>query len=253
MSNETDRLTGVGLDHRGSAFPDTQWSVFLTEEGHDAASAVLDRRFTHLCSRYWYPLYAFLRKRGHSSHDAQDLTQGFLTKLLSGRPLGKVDPACGRFRSFLLGALNHYVSDQRKARNAAKRGGGHVPVPIDIDFAEGRLSEAASDNQTPEKVFDREWAVNVLREAKHQLEAEFVEQGKSEVFARLGEFLIESPPQGSYGPIARELGVTEPNLRAMVSRMRKRHAAILRDQVRATVRSVEDVDEEIRYLLSIFS
>ena len=248
-SNEGDHATGVGLDHWGVQFPETHWSILIKDREREA-----EQQFTYLCSRYWYPVYAYLRKRGYPSHDSQDLTQGFFTHLLSSSSsMEKLDPDRGRFRSYLLGAVNFYLNDQRKMENAQKRGGGQIPISIEEELAENRFQNEPSHDLTPEKLFDRGWAVTMLNDAKSRLEREFTDQGKPEIFAEVSDFLSSAPPPGAYTEIAERLKLKEDNVRAIVSRMRKRFKAILREQVHATVSSEEEVDGEIRHLLAAFS
>ena len=210
----------------------------------------LDRRFDSLCTSYWYPLYAYLRKRGYASHDAQDHTQGFFAYLLDENRMANLDPNQGRFRSYLLGALNHYLNDRRKYRNAAKRGGGQAPLSIDEHAAEGRFQSQLANDVTPEKLFDREWATTILDESKALLAQDFAAQGKAAIFAELEDHLTSPPSKGEYQAIAHRLQTNVENVRAMVSRMRKRYKAILRQQILATVSSEEEIDQEIRYLFS---
>ena len=252
MREDKAHQTGVGLNHWGDQFPDTHWTVLIQDKGKTPHMGSQEEQFTFLCSRYWYPLYAYLRKRGHSSHDAQDLTQGFFTHLLSGDRISNLDPSKGRFRSYLLGAMDHYLSDRRKYQNAQKRGGGKVPISIEEELAENRYQDEPTDDLTPAKLFERKWALTILNESKGLLEQEFSEQGKGAIFSEIEAFLIETPPPGAYAEIADKLKLKEDNVRAIVSRMRKRYKAILRDQVRATVSSAEEIDGEIRDLISSF-
>ena len=251
MAEQSQGNTGVGFECRSHAFPDTHWTLLLTKEiGDKESTVIVDRRFDSLCTSYWYPLYAYLRKRGHSSHDAQDHTQGFFTHLLTRNRIANLDPDQGRFRSYLLGALNHYLSDRRKHAQAAKRGGGQMPLSIDEHTAEGRFQSQLADDLTPEKLFDREWATTILNESKAQLAQDFAAQGKAAIFAEVGEFLTLPPSKGEYLEIAHRLRMTKENVRAIVSRMRKRYKSILRQQILATVSAEEEIDEEIRYLFS---
>ena len=245
-----DHQTGVGLGHWGEQFPDTHWTLLMdrSETSRDG-----DRRLTELCQQYWYPLYAYLRRKGRSSQDAQDYTQGFFTYLLSGERMGGLDPSRGRFRSYLLGAMDHYLNDRRKYENALKRGGGKAPVSIEEEMAEHRFQNEPADDLTPEKLFDRKWALTVITEAKSRLAQEFVTSGKEKVFAEVGDFTLATPEPGEYKAIAQRLELKEDNVRAIVSRMRKRYKELLREQVRATVSSDREIDNEIEYLLSAFS
>ena len=251
MSRSDDQLTGVGLNHWGDGFPSTHWSILLEEnESEDSAT---QRLLTRICDRYWYPLYAYLRKRGHSSHDAQDLAQGFLCKMIENDGLALASPERGRFRSYLLGALRHYENDRRKHDYAEKRGGGKVPVSIDEELAEERYKNEPAENLTPEKLFDREWALSLLQEVIDQLKAEYHQQGKADAFAALNDYLSVKPEKSTYPRIAESLNVSTGNVRVMVNRMRNRYKAILTETIAQTVDSEDDVTKELRYLFSTFS
>ena len=253
MPNKPPHQTGVGLDHWGDQFPETRWSILIQKDDDVSVSPEdLEANFAALCTHYWYPLYAFVRKGGHASEDAQDLTQGFFAYLLSGDRMAKLDPAKGRFRSYLLGAMKHYLSDRRKYDRAEKRGGGKIPLSIETGLAESRFQQALSHDLSPEKLFDREWASTILTDTASQLEREFAEQGKANLFAEVGDYLYEKPPKGIYGEIAERLNMNEPNVRAIVSRMRKRYKAILRERIDATVDDASKVDDEIQELMSTF-
>ena len=192
MGEEREHQTGVGLDHWGAQFPDTHWSILITQHDQTVGTAQ-DRRFADLCSRYWYPLYAYLRRKGRSSHDAQDLTQGFFAHLLGGDRIGGLDPLRGKFRSYLLGAMDHFLNDRRKYENAQKRGGGKVPVSIEEELAEHRFQNEPMDELSAEKLFDRKWALTVINDTKSRLGNEFREQGKARIFDEVGEFLTATP------------------------------------------------------------
>lgn len=251
MSPENPHRTGVGLDHWGEAFPSTHWSVML---GDSAASRSFTLRFLEKFSHhYWYPLYAYLRKRGHTSQDAQDLIQGFMCKMAENDGLKNASPECGRFRSFLLAALKHFENDVRKRDTAQKRGSGKPLVSIEEDLAEERYRGELADNTTPEKLFDRGWATALLQDVIDQLRQEYCGQGKANVFEVLNEFLTVKPDKGTYPGIAESLGVSEGNVRVLVNRMRGRYKAILTSTITDMVGSPAEVDEELRYLFSTFS
>ena len=251
MEKEPDDRTGVGLDHWGVKFPETQWSALVPREAcGKPSSSTSDAGFSQLCSRYWYPLYAFLRKRGHSSEDAQDLTQGFFAHLMRGERFGKLDPTRGRFRAYLLSSLKHYVADEKKKQNAAKRGGGSHQISIEQEMAEDRFHNEPYHELTPDKLFDRQWAMTILTETENQLAREFANLGNEDTFSEIHKYLLTKPDQGDYEQIALRLGILESSVRTSVSRMRKRHISILREQVRATVTSAGEIDDEIRYLLA---
>ncbi len=236
------------MDHRAQ-FPSTHWSVLLSGKPKGEAT---QQMLQHLCNRYWYPLYAYLRKRGYSSHDAQDFTQGFLCRLLEKNGLAQVDPVRGKFRSYLLGGLNHYVLDVHKFNRAEKRGGGTIAISIEEELAEQRYQNEPADHLTPEKLFDRAWASALLQDVVDHLKNEYIRKGKERIFAALGDYITVRPDKGTYAGIASKLSLSEDNVRVLVKRIRERYRALLREKVADTVNASDDVDTEIRYLLGAF-
>ncbi|MGK0185696.1 MAG: RNA polymerase sigma factor (sigma-70 family) [Verrucomicrobiales bacterium] len=250
MPRESSHATGVGLDHWGDSFPSTHWSILLDE---NASGPATERLLARVCEGYWYPLYAYLRKRGRSSQDAQDLTQGFLCKLLENDGMANASPERGRLRSYLLAGLKNYENDVRKWDQAEKRGGGKIPLSIEEERAEKRYQNEPADGLTPEKLFDREWAMAFLQDVITQLKAEYEDQGKPEIFAELKEFISVKPEKNTYPHLAEKLGVSEGNVRVMVNRLRKRYKSIILDNIAQTVNSPEEVDAELQYLMGTFS
>ena len=173
--------------------------------------------------------------------------------MLENDGLAMATPERGRFRSYLLGALKHYENDRRKHDHAEKRGGGKLPVSIEEELAEERFKNEPADHLTPEKLFDREWALALLQEVVDQLRVEYHQQGKSNVFEALSDYLSVKPEKSTYPSIAESLGVSEGNVRVMVNRMRKRYKVILTETIAQTVDSPEKVDVELQYLFSTFS
>ena len=191
---------------------------------------------------------------GSTSEQAQDLTQGFLAHILSGDQLRDADRRRGRFRSYLLGCLKHYLSDQRKHRQAQKRGGGMLPVSIDEQNAEGRyLVEPVDPGTSPEQQFDRQWAMAVLKQAMDRLEAEYLRANKAKEFEMLQDWLTGEAERGDYRKVAEALGRTEDNVRAMVRRMRLKFRESLRGLVKETVSSSGEVDSELEHLMRALS
>ena len=232
---------------RQSAFVTTHWSVVLTA-GHDTthARAALEK----LCQTYWYPLYAHVRRRGHSPADAQDLTQAFFLRLLEQRSLARVDPERGRFRAFMLGALNYFlISEWRKARTG-RRGGGRPLLSLDWAAAERRFDLEPADPATPERAFDRQWATALLDEVLRQLENEYRHEGKSELFQALKQTLAGAREAQPYTRLAGELGMTGGAVAVAVHRLCKRYRALLQSEIANTVSSPEEVREEMNYLFS---
>jgi DNA-directed RNA polymerase specialized sigma24 family protein len=226
-------------------FQTTHWSVVLQAASGDSAAA-LER----LCRAYWYPLYAFVRRLGHASHDAQDLTQGFFELFLARHFLKDVDHAKGRFRSFLLVSLKHYLANEWKKAGRQKRGGGLPAISFDAVAAEERYRMEPEEASSAEKVYDRRWARQVLNSVMDKLHAEFHRTGKGERFEALSLFLFEEPGPGAYARLAEEWKVTGSGLRSSVQRIRQRYAALFRAEIAGTVQDPREVDSEIAYLLS---
>ena len=243
-------LTGVGLDNWGDSFPSTHWSIIFDEREEETAT---QRMLERLCSQYWYPVYAYLRKRGYSSHDAQDYTQGFFSKMLEGDGLAQARPDRGRFRSYIIGAVKHHLSGERKKANAEKRGGGKRIISIDEEMAEKRFQSEPADHLTPEHVFDREWALALLQDVINRLSYEYAKQNKSKIFDVLSEFLTAKPDRGTYPLIAEQLSVSEGNVRVMVNRIRSRYRNILKEAISEMVDDAEDVESELQHLFSTVS
>jgi RNA polymerase sigma-70 factor (ECF subfamily) len=228
-------------------FVTTQWTVVLAAGSPDSPGH--RQALEALCRTYWFPLYAYLRRQGCDSHQAQDYTQGFFASLLERQALQRADPAVGRFRSFLLASLKHFIADERDRTQAKKRGGGKC-FPLDVDDAETRYSLEPADNMSPEKLFMRSWALTVLKEAMTQLKAECVEAGKGHIFERLKTHLQAGEAPAGYSDIAAELGMTESAVRVAVHRLRQRYGEFVRRQIAQTVANPGEVDEELRELVA---
>ena len=228
-------------------FATTRWSLVLdagaepTARGHDALAT--------LCGLYWYPLYSYLRRRGHSAEDAQDLTQGFFARLLEKHSLHVVDPARGRFRSFLLASLDHYVSNERDRDRAQKRGSGAVPISLDVAMAEDRYVREPADPLTPEHIFNRNWALAVLERVLARLRTELDADGKVYLFESLKGYLTGDEPAGSYQQVGLAIGMTEGALKVAVHRLRRRYRALLYDEIAQTVATPEEIELELKYLI----
>ena len=220
-------------------FATTQWSLVLAAGANDR-DALAD-----LCSRYWYPVFAFVRRQGHSAEDAEDLTQAFFTRLLDKRELGNADRHRGRFRTFLLTACSHFLANERDRAQTLKRGGGATAVPMDVIEAEGRYERALLTTDTPETLYERQWALTLLATVLEQLRNEYA--GNEQLFDRLSEFVAD--PQGSYADAARDLGISLPAVKMAIHRLRGRYRDALTQRVADTVTSTEDVDDEIRHLM----
>ena len=230
-------------------FPNTRWSVVLAaRQPTPEATAALEI----ICQSYWYPLYAYIRRSGHSSHDAQDLTQAFFAKLLEKNFWARADPQKGRFRAFLLTALRHFLADERDRVRTAKRGGGMSFISFDEQAGEEHFLEGLSQNVSAEQQFDRQWASTLLEQARRKLRQECIASGKSELYDRVGLVGDKSETSGSYAAVAQELGMSISAIKSAVSRLRGRYGELVREEVAHTVSSPAELDAEVRYLLSVY-
>src|SRR5215472_6303801 len=240
---------------RDNSFASTRWTVVRQAADSQTASQHALSALTELCQIYWRPVYVFLRRQGVAQHDAQDLTQGFFVELIESRAYTRADPAKGRFRSFLLGALKHFVGHQRDRDQAQKRGGGALPVQLDERaIAEADMYAASSRKWSADGVFEREWAAALLRQALNRLGQEYMVAGKAALFESLKVHLTgDEAAAVSYEEMAKRLGRGATTLRSDVARLRTRYRAILREEVSATVIDPRDVDEELRLLRQVMA
>lgn len=238
---------------RGSSpeFPPTRWSL-VNRAGGDQTQ-VASEALEVLCRAYWYPLYAFLRRTGFSPHDAQDWAQSFFEYLLENRVLGKAREDKGRFRSFLLSTLKHFVSSEQRKLAAQKRGGGKRLISLDEMASEERYADEPSEQHTPETLFELSWARTVLARAADSLEREFAAAGKRDLFLRLQPYLRSGRESSSYAETARALGKTEDAIKSSVQRLRQRFQQLLRAQIAETVANPAEVDEELNYLRKVLT
>jgi DNA-directed RNA polymerase specialized sigma24 family protein len=243
----------INLMARMAAVPDsrfqtTSWSLVLAAAGQTTPEA--RAALATLCRTYWHPVYSFVRRSGYQPDQAQDLTQGFFLVLLEKHYVGDADRQRGRFRSFLLTSVKHFLSNERDRANALKRGGSRLPVSIDAIEAEGWYAPAATVTATPESLFERRWALSLLAQVMARLRAEFAAAGKLAQFETMSSFLNCDPEGGGYEALAARLGMSAGALRTAVHRMRHRYRAILRAEIAETVSTPEEIDEEIRFLLA---
>jgi len=233
-----------------SKFQTTSWSLVLTA-AHDP---VVDSRaaLARLCETYWNPVFAFIRRSGYDRDQAQDLTQGFFAVLVEKNFLEIADPQRGRFRSFLLTAVKRFLANERDRLHAIKRGGNEIHVPID-DHAEASSAYVGADTDTPESLFERRWALSMLEHAMAKLRAEFTSAGRAKQFEALAPFLNRESMGTRYEALAVQMGVSAGALRTLVHRMRRRYRELVRAEIAETVASPEDIDEEIRFLMSVLS
>jgi RNA polymerase sigma factor (sigma-70 family) len=235
---------------RDSSFASTRWTIVRQAADSKTASQHALSALSELCQIYWRPVYVFLRRQGIPQHDAQDLTQAFFADLIESRAYARADPLKGRFRSFLLGTLKHFLAHARDRDRAQKRGGGNMPVQLDeASVSEAEMYASRSNSQSTDVVFDREWAVSVARQALDRLAQEYELGGKAALFEALKSRLTAGEAAAiPYEELANRLGRTAVHLRVEVTRLRARYGAILREEVRGTVVDSSDVDEELRYL-----
>jgi RNA polymerase sigma-70 factor (ECF subfamily) len=203
-----------------------------------------------LCEAYWYPIYAYIRRRGHDGEQAADLTQDFFARVLERGLLAEADPSRGRFRSFLRAVCSHYVANRHDFDNARKRGGGRASVPIDVVEAEGRYRRELSDDLTPERIFDRSWALSLLERVLEQLGREYDEAGKAAVFEALRGGLEHSLQEVSHAEVAARLGMTVGATRVAAHRLRRRYGDLLRQEIASTLDDPAQVDAKIEDLFN---
>jgi len=229
-----------------SQFPTTRWTLVVAagDPGRKEARSAL----VSLSESYWYPLYAYLRRCGYPPDQAQDLTQEFFMRLLEGRYLDSADPEKGRFRSFILSSLKFFVADEEDRQRARKRGGGLL-VPLEFSFGEGRYQREPAHDETPERIFERRWALAVLDRVVAALRDEFVHHGRPEHFERLKVFLL-GKSDASYAALAREMNTSEGALKVAVHRLRKRYRELFRQEIADTVADPAEVESELRFLLA---
>lgn len=233
----------------GQWFEATHWSMVLAA-GEESGGERQRRALETLCQSYWEPLYVFIRRQGYATHDAEDMAQAFFAHLLTGNRLQGVAPNKGKFRSYLLACLKHFMADQYDRRCAAKRGGGQIPVALNVDLAESRIS-GDEGNETAEQLFDRHWALTLLDRAFEQLEADFSKKGKERNFAELKRFLSAEGSADEYAAVAKRLDMTPKAAPVAVHRLRHRYREIIREQVAHTVEKADAVDQEMHYLLEL--
>ena len=232
----------------GNWFTTTHWSVVLAsgQTTEPAAQKALET----LCRTYWYPLYAYVRHLGNDEDAAKDLTQAFFARLLEKNYLAQANREKGKFRSFLLGALKHFLADEWDKTQAQKRGGGRVLLSLDDDTAEEQYRLEPVDETSPDKLFDRRWALSTLEQAANRLRKEYHDGGKGELFEQLQGFLSGSADDSGYAAAAARMGMSENTLKSYVRRLRLRNREILREVIADTVASAGQIDEELRDLFA---
>ncbi|NOZ23274.1 MAG: sigma-70 family RNA polymerase sigma factor [Planctomycetes bacterium] len=229
-------------------FATTRWSIVLAagREGTPRAREAL----ATLCQAYWYPLYAYVRRQGHNADEAQDLTQGFFAQFIEKNYFRALDPKKGKFRAYLLASMKHFLANEWDRAHAQKRGGRQVPISLDFEGAEGRYSREPAHDLTPERIFERRWALTLLDQVLARLRQDFLKSGKEERFERLKVFLTAGKKTVPYREVAAELGLSEGAVKVAIHRLRKRYRNHLRAEIAQTVSNPSEIDEEIRHLFS---
>jgi DNA-directed RNA polymerase specialized sigma24 family protein len=242
---------GPSLDERthGAQFRTTHWSLVLEAGQNDSPKAL--EALSQLCQVYWYPLYAYVRRKGYEVHDAQDLTQEFFTKLLSKNYLSIADRNRGKFRSFLLGSLEHFLAREWTRSHSQKRGGGQQFFSLDEPEAENRYLREPVDELSPERIYDRRWATTVLEQAMIRLHEECAADGKEDLFKMTQECLSGEKGEASYAQLAGSLKMSEGGLKVAVHRLRRRYGELVRTQITQTVTTAEEVEEELQHLFAV--
>lgn len=242
MSGSSDLHRARGYDD----FATTQWSVVLRAGRRDATGAAA---LADLCRTYWYPLYAYVRRRSPDAHSAQDQVQAFFAELLEHDKLAATTPERGKFRSFLLTALRHFLINAYERQAARKRGGGVATLSLDLEAGESRWSLEPVCDETPERIFEREWTLAVVAEVLERLKNEYAATGKAALFNALQPTLAGGAPEGlTFAEVAAGLGTSEDAARQAAHRLRRRYRELLRTEVSRTVADPAEVEEEIRGL-----
>lgn len=241
--------TQTGSSARGgprAAFNTTHWSVVLALTQGDSGQA--RAALASLCQTYWYPLYAYVRRRGYPAPDAQDLTQSFFARLLAHDSLATASPSLGRLRTFLLTALQRFLASEWKQRCAQKRGGGLELLSLDWVAAEERFDLEPATRVSPDKLFEKQWALTLLDDVLHRLEREYQQGDKAELFAALKQTLLGQRESQPYAELAGRLDLSEGAVKVAVHRLRKRYRELIREQIASTLEDPREVEAELRHL-----
>lgn len=233
-----------------SHFAPTRWSL-VWSAGH-ASTPAARAALSELCAAYWYPLYAYVRRRGHDAHAAADLTQGFFARLLERNDFAAAERERGRFRAYLLAALRHYLADEADRAGAAKRGGGEHVLSLDFASAEGAWRDEPATHDTPERAFERRFAEELLARALGRVERSYAERGEQRTFDVLARTLT-APGDATHDELAKELATTSGAVKVAAHRLRERWRAALREEVADLVAAPEDVDDELAALFAALS
>lgn len=233
-------------------FKTTHWSVVLACSREDDTRQAQDA-LAKLFQTYWYPLYAYVRRRGYGEQDAQDLVQAFCLHLQEKHTLAKVDPQRGKFRTFLLTSLQNFLANEEARARAQKRGGGREMIFLDAEDARERYRLEPRHNLTPEAIFETRWAHAVLEETLAGLRADFIERGKERLFDGLASFLSMEEPPNSYQQAATQLGLPLSAIKTTVHRLRQDYRTKLREEISRTVSTADEIDDELRHLRKVLA
>lgn len=243
--------TNIPWPRSVGAFTTTHWSVVLTAKESDGTTA--DAAIDRLCRAYWPPIYAYIRRDGHGPEDAQDLTQEFLSRFVHRDWLNHLQDRRGKFRSFMLTFLKHFLSDQRDRDRAQKRGGGQPLVPLDAYEAEERSVLEPRERLTPDSAYERRWAQTLMERAVERLRLEYTENGRALLFDTLKDLQPGERNETSYADIGLRLGLSEQAVKNAVHRLRRRHREILREEIAQTLADPSELEEEIQYLMTVLA
>lgn len=233
---------------QNSDFATTHWSIVISAGHHSSPDS--KRALASLCETYWYPLYAYVRRRVVDVSEAHDLTQAFFSELLEKNYVGSALPERGPFRAFLLTAFKHFLSKQWEKAKAQKRGGGRAPISLDFESADSRFSLEPAAGLTAEQIYDQQWTITLLGQIMERLERELRRSGKAEQFEELKGFLIGDHTGNTYAQVAVKLNLTEAAAKKAASRMRRRYRELLREEIAQTVEEPGEVADEIRKLFT---
>jgi RNA polymerase sigma-70 factor (ECF subfamily) len=237
--------------HTQAWFTTTRWSVVLSAQQTDTVTSA--QALEGLCQTYWYPLYAYVRRQGHSPEEAADLTQGFFTRLLEKDWLAEVDRQRGRFRNFLMASMKHFMSNERAKDRAKKRGGDKRIVSLDIEIAETQYRLEPVEDRSPEQIYERQWALTVLTQVLDSLRADYEQRGRAGQFDTLRSCLVLGSQQQPYADLAQKLDVSEGAVRVMVHRLKQQYRKTLRHHIAQTVATPEEVELEMQHLRTILA
>ena len=246
MASETHETPSAA----GGRFTTTHWSA-VVRAGHAEATQA-EEALSELCGTYWYPLYAFARRQGCQPAEAEDLTQGFFSRLFEKGFIANADQEKGRFRNFLLTLFKRFLANEWNRQHRQKRGGYQMAIPIDVELAESRFGDEPAHDEQPDVLFERQWALTLLDQVMTRLQLEYVESGRATLFEHLEPCLVRDESARPYAEIARRLNLTEAAVKMGVQRLRARYREILREEIGKTVASPDEVEGELQHLFAVF-